>query len=86
VAVRALGPWHRLILNDTAAFAHTSPVYVYLGEQPIRSREDARFYAGWIEQLIERVERRGKFAAPEKKQEVVNLFRQARQVYLGRAR
>jgi hypothetical protein len=32
------------------------------------------------------VEQRGKFAAPEKKQEVVNLFRQARQVYLGRAR
>jgi TolB protein len=86
VAVRALGPWHRLILNDTAAFAHTSPVYVYLGEQPIRSREDARFYADWIEQLIERVERRGKFATPERKQEVVNLFRQARQVYLDRAR
>jgi hypothetical protein len=59
---------------------------VYLGEQPIRSREDARFYADWIEQLIERVERRGKFATPERKQEVVNLFRQARQVYLDRAR
>lgn len=86
VAVRALGPWHRLILNDTGAFAHTSPVYVYLGEQPIRSREDARFYADWIEQLVERVERRGKFATPEKKQEVIDLFHRARQIYLDRAR
>jgi TolB protein len=85
VAVRALGPWHRLILNDDAAFAHTSPVYVYLGDRPIRSPEDARFYVDWIDQLIDRVEKRGRFATPEKKQEVVDLFRRARQVFLDRA-
>ncbi|MDQ6740099.1 MAG: CehA/McbA family metallohydrolase, partial [Actinomycetota bacterium] len=28
VALRALGPRHRLVLNDTLAFAHSSPVYI----------------------------------------------------------
>jgi len=85
VAVRALGPWHRLILNDTATFAHTSPVYVYLGEQPIRSVEDARFYADWIERLIARTAQRGRFATEARRQEVLELFRRARQIYLDRA-
>ena len=77
VAVRALGPRHRLILNDTGAFAHTSPVYVSLGGRPIRSAEDLKFYIDWIDQLIARVESRGRFATPERKREVTDLFRRA---------
>lgn len=85
VAVRALGPWHRLILNDTAAFAHTSPIYVLVGGRPIRSAADARFYADWIEQLIARTAQRGRFATEARRQEVLELFRRARQIYLDRA-
>ncbi|MCP5110603.1 MAG: CehA/McbA family metallohydrolase, partial [bacterium] len=84
VAVRATGGWHRLILNDTAAFAHTSPVYVRMGDQPIRSEEDLRFYVDWIDELIGRVESRGRFATEERKQEVVELFRKAQGVYRQR--
>lgn len=81
IAVRALGPWHRLVLNDAQAFAHTSPVYVYLGNQPIAFRSDLAFYMDWIERLIARVKERGRFETPERRQEVVDLFLRALDVY-----
>ncbi|MGH9671595.1 MAG: CehA/McbA family metallohydrolase, partial [Bryobacteraceae bacterium] len=81
IAARATGPWHRLILNDAHAFAHTSPVYVYLGAEPIASPDDARFFEDWVGRLIARVVERGRFATDERKQEVVRLFEKARDVY-----
>jgi hypothetical protein len=85
IAARATGPWHRLILNDAYAFAHTSPVYVTLDDRPISSPDDARFWADWITRLIERVNTRARFATPERRQEVVTLFEKAREVYRARA-
>lgn len=84
IALRATGPWHRLILNDSYAFAHTSPVYVLLGRDPIASPRDAEFWVDWIEKLIALVEERGRFANEAKKQEVVNLFRKAQEIYSAR--
>jgi hypothetical protein len=81
VAVRALGPWHRLVLNDGGAFAHTSPVYVYVGDQPIAFREDVRFYIDWVERLIARVKERGRFTTGERRAEVVALFERALEKY-----
>jgi hypothetical protein len=77
VAVRAMGPWHRLVLNDDGAFAHSSPIYVYFGDQPIAFRGDVRFYIDWIERLIARVKERGRFATSERRAEVVALFERA---------
>jgi hypothetical protein len=84
VAVRALGPWHRLVLNDGGAFAHTSPVYVYMGDQPIAFRGDVRFYIDWVERLIARVKERGRFTTGERRAEVVALFERALQKYRQR--
>jgi hypothetical protein len=81
IALRAVGPFHRLILNDVQAFAHSSPVYVSLGGKKIAHSEDARFYIDWIERLIARVEQRGRFSTAERRQEVVDLFRRALRVY-----
>jgi hypothetical protein len=81
IALRAQGPWNRLILNDTHAFAHTSPVYVYVGEGKIAVRADAAFYVDWIERLIARVEQRGRFAGEARKREVIDLFRRALAIY-----
>lgn len=77
IALRALGPRHRLVLNDTQAYAHTSPVYVSFGGQPVRLREDLRFYREWVEKLIARTEKSGRFAKPERKAEVLALFTKA---------
>jgi hypothetical protein len=81
IALRALGPRHRLILNDTMAFAHTSPVYVTVGGQPVRVADDIRFYREWVERLIARTEKSGRFSTPERKAEVVALFRKALSFY-----
>jgi TolB protein len=81
IAVRALGPWHRLILNDTSAFAHTSPVYVRFGDQPVANPADLRFYREWIDGLIAKVEQTGKFTSPDRRQEVIELFQRARERY-----
>jgi hypothetical protein len=74
VAVRAGGGWHRLVLNDTRVFAHTSPVYVRIADKSVRIPEDVRFCREWVEKLIAKVERSGKFGAESKKREVVALL------------
>jgi hypothetical protein len=81
IAVRALGPSHRLILNDAGAFAHTSPVYVTVGERPVRIAQDVRFYREWVESLIDRAEKRGRFKTEGQKAEVLGLFRKALEFY-----
>jgi len=77
IALRALGPRHRLVLNDTMAFAHTSPVYVTVGGQPVRVADDVRFYREWVERLIARTEKSERFEKPERKAEVLALFHKA---------
>jgi hypothetical protein len=84
IAARITGPWNRLVLNDTSVFAHTSPVYVTVDGQPIRSKQDAEFWADWIDKLVERVRARGQFSTPARRQEVVDLFLKARAVYNNR--
>jgi hypothetical protein len=81
IAARAVGPWSRLILNDIQAFAHSSPVYVKFGGKLFESPDDARFYVDWIERLITQTINKGRFTSPEHKQEVVDLFRKAQDVY-----
>ena len=86
IAARALGPGHRLIMNDANAFAHTGPVFCYLDNQPIRSPQDAQFWVTWIDELIEDVKDRGTFATDQRRDSVIELFRQAQAVWadLGR--
>ncbi len=83
IAARATGPWHRLILNDSYAFAHTGPVYVSMGGRGAASAADAAFYADWIERLMDRTRQRGRFATPERREEVLALFGRARDIYRG---
>ena len=36
---------------DLLPFGTTSPIYVTVGERPIRSRDDARYFLAWIDRL-----------------------------------
>ena len=83
IAARVKGPWNRLVLNDGELRAHTSPVYVRVGETTIANPADVRFWIGWIDKLTERTNQR-QFRTEQRKQEVLNLFRQARAVFAGR--
>lgn len=86
IAVRASGPWHRLILNDTSAFAHSSPVYVRLAGKPIAEPADLQFYIDWIDRLIARTAKAGRFSTPARREEMLNLFRRAQEEYRKRLR
>ncbi|MFN7919511.1 MAG: CehA/McbA family metallohydrolase [Bryobacteraceae bacterium] len=77
IALRALGPRHRLVLNDTQAWGHTSPVYVTVAGKPVRMADDIRFYREWMERLIARTRNSPRFATPERRAEVVTLFEKA---------
>jgi len=81
IGARALGQRHRLVLNDTAVFAHTSPVHVRVGDQPVRSAEDARFFLQWIARLRTMIEERGRFSQPQQRAEVLALLNKAEAVY-----
>jgi hypothetical protein len=81
IAARAIGPWSRLVLNDIQTFAHTSPVYVQFGDERTADKQDARFWIEWIDKLIAQVNQRGRFATPERKREVVELFQRGQEVY-----
>jgi hypothetical protein len=83
LAARVRGPYHRLLSSDRFLYAHTSPVYCYVGGRPIASREDARFFVNWIDQLIALAEKRGRYRDDRQKQDVLALFRKGRAYYEG---
>src|SRR5438445_1495452 len=49
--LRAYGDRARLPVLDVYPFASTSPIYVTVGGEPVRSREDAEFFQRWIDRL-----------------------------------
>ena len=61
-------------LRPETAFAHTSPVYVILDKQPIRSKADAAYFISYLQNSIEWVQRSGRFPSVEAKQEVIKAF------------
>ena len=81
VAVRVHGGPHKLIPNDTALYAHSSPVYCYRGDRKIALRKSAAFFIRQIDQLIHRVETQGVFRNSADKEAMIQLFRKGQQVY-----
>ena len=77
-------------------FAHTSPVYVAMPGKPLEpKREDALYYAGWVEAAIRAVEQRADLFAKDVwgpkpdpdslKRRVLEEFNCARRVFLSLA-
>lgn len=81
MAVRVRGDAHRLLPNDAALYAHTSPVYLSFKDRPVRSHAAARFFVEQIDLLIQRVHDRGQFSHEREKQKTVDLFRKGQDVY-----
>jgi hypothetical protein len=82
IAARAIGPEHRLAL-DTHVFAHTSPVYLRVDEQPQRDAASAAYFVEWIDRLTDLCARRAKYPDDASRERVAGLFREARAVYNG---
>ncbi len=81
IAARVDGEFHPLVVNDFRLYAHTTPVWLNVGGRRYRDPAAARFFVGWIDRLIARVEERGRFERPAQRDEVVRLFKRARAFY-----
>jgi hypothetical protein len=81
IAARVWGPSNRLVVNDAKAFAHTSPVYCYVGKQKIASPQDAKIVIAWIDRVIQDLAASPRFATAERRNEILTLFRKGRAYY-----
>ena len=61
--------------------AHTSPIYITVDDQPIASREDARYMMRWIDRLIDIAHRPDRFPTEADRQAVLDTYARARAVY-----
>jgi formylglycine-generating enzyme required for sulfatase activity len=61
--------------------AHSAPVYVTLDNQPIRSREDARYFVEWIDKHIALLDSASHFDTPEHRERTFALYRKGQEVY-----
>ncbi len=69
-------------LRPETTFAHTSPTYVLLDEQPIRSKEDAVYFVKYLENAIDWLDTSGSFPSDAAKKEVLAAFEKGKKAFL----
>jgi hypothetical protein len=78
------GPSHPV--DDEYVVAETSPVYVYSGGQPIRSKEDADYFIRWIDGITRMAEAHPGWRSDRERKHVLGQFAEARKIFEQRAR
>jgi len=82
--LRAYADRAELPVLDRYPFGSTSPVYVTVGNQPVRSPEDAEFFTRWIDRLDEAAQAHQGWNTAAEREHVLRLLAEARGVYAGR--
>src|SRR5437879_4389012 len=83
--VRAWSDRAALPILDLYPFGSTSPIYVRVGREPVRSREDADFFVRWIDRLDQAARAHEAWNTPDEREHVLRLLAQARDVYTEQA-
>ena len=83
--LRAYADRAELPVLDRYPFGSTSPVYVTVGNEPVRSPEDAEFFMRWIDRLDDAAEAHQGWNTAAEREHVLRLLAEARGVYAGRA-
>jgi len=73
-------------LRPETTFAHTSPTYLLLDEQLIRSKEDAEYFVKYLENAMKWLDTSGSFPSEEAKEEVLAAFEKGKQTFLELAK
>ena len=81
LAARIQGGPHRLVVNNTDLFAHTTPVYLTVAGKPYADPDSVAHFLRWIKDLRKRLLTEGLFEDPIQKQQVLEQFRKAEAVY-----
>src|SRR5438477_96098 len=82
--LRAYADRAELPVLDRYPFSSTSPVYVTVGNEPVRSSEDADFFMRWIDRLDDAAEAHQGWNTAAEREHVLRLLAEARAVYAGR--
>jgi len=69
---------------DGYPFATTSPIYVIVGGQPIRSAEDSRYFVSWIERLEQASSTHPGWNSEAEKREVLDRLARAKAIFRDR--
>jgi hypothetical protein len=72
-------------VRDYLPFATTSPIYVSVGGEPVRSPEDAEFFVVWVDRLIQAARAHDDYNTAEEKGEVLKILMEARTIFRERA-
>ena len=73
-------------VDDTHLHGETGPVFVYCGDQPIRSRDDAEYFIRWIDDIARQAREHPGWRSDKEREHVLGQFQQAREVFEQRAR
>jgi TolB protein len=79
--LRGTGSRREFPVDDLYVVGETSPVYVYCGDQPIRSREDAEYFIRWIDDITRQAEAHPGWRSDRERQHVLDQFAEARRVF-----
>jgi TolB protein len=85
LTMRARGGFRHPV-DDQYVVAETSPVYVYCGDQPIRSREDAEYFIRWIDGITALAKQHPGWRSEREQSHVLGQFAEARKIFEQRAR
>ena len=82
--LRAWSDRPRLPVLDLYPFASTSPIYVTVGNAPVRSKEDAEYFLGWLDRLDDALRSQTAWNTPAEREEVVRMLAAARGEFMRR--
>jgi hypothetical protein len=85
LTLRAVGSKPERPIDDRYPFAETGAVYVYCGDQPIRSRADAEYFIRWIDDITRQAEQHPGWRSDRERKHVLSQFAEARKVFVQRA-
>ena len=86
ITIRATNSKPRHPIDDSYVVGETSPVYVYKGGQPIRSKGDAEYFIQWIDDISRQAQAHPGWRSDKERSHVLGQFQQARQVFEQRAK
>lgn len=69
---------------DIYPHATTSPIYVEIESAPLESPEDAAFFVGWVDRLLERATAHPDWNTAVERDETLASLRAAREVFIAK--
>jgi hypothetical protein len=79
--LRAYSDRAEMPVLDLYPFASTSPIYITVGEQPVRSAEDAAFFVRWIDRMATETRASAAWNTPGEQASVLTMLAEARAVF-----